>query len=63
MGKDSWQKTEVRRQETDDKYFPVGAAFPDLSLSKVSRDLVLSTASTIYLLPFTPDSWLLTTKY
>jgi hypothetical protein len=40
----------VRGQRTEDKYSSVGAAFPDLSLSKVSRDLAIST---IYRLPFT----------
>ena len=35
---DRWQRAEDRGQTTDDRNFPVGAAFPVLSLSKGSRD-------------------------
>jgi hypothetical protein len=43
---DSRQQAEERGQTTDDRRqkkreSPVGAAFPDLSLSKVSRDLAI----------------------
>jgi uncharacterized protein YdaU (DUF1376 family) len=39
------KRTDDRRQKKRDS--PVGAAFPDLSLSKVSRDLSTLTISTI----------------
>jgi hypothetical protein len=36
---DRSQKSEVRGKNKEEMDSPVGAAFPDLSLSKVSRDL------------------------
>ena len=43
-------------KKTENRDYPVGVAFPVLSLSKGSHDLAISTASTvstIYCLPFT----------
>jgi len=38
------QRKTDRSQRKEERDFSVGAAFPDLSLSKVSRDLTISTA-------------------
>ncbi len=43
-----------RGQKTEDKDSTVGAAFPDLSLSKVSRDLAISTTLTVSMIHRSP---------